>query len=459
MRWSVESLAEATQGVLSAELLGEDPIYFDSVSTDTRSLKSGALYVAINGVHFDGHEFIDQAVQQGAVAVLISEPMSTVVPAVLVEDTRIALGQLAEWHRQQKPLKKLIGITGSNGKTTTKSLLAHILNSVAPTLATAGNLNNDFGVPRTLLEINTSHQYAVIEMGANHIEEIRYLTQMAHPDIALITNAAGAHLEGFGSLEGVIQGKGEIFEGLSEEGVGVINLDSPGANEWLEKCQKLQKQVVTFGRSDHADYQLVDYQADPVGSTFQVRLNQQEQIVRTFRLPLFGEHNAMNAVAVIVICDLLELTCDQIRSAMASFNGVGGRLQRQNLPNGVLLDDSYNANPESVRAAIDTLSSMGGSACICLGDMAELGVSTTQAHKDVAAYAKALGVKEMFAIGKQAEDMVEAFGIGGRCFQTHHALAQTVVSQIRNQQVNHVLVKGSRSAQMEQVVSEIMLSL
>lgn len=456
MGWRLQSLIDATKGIMTGELLGEDAVRFDSVSTDTRTLKSGALYIAIKGANFDGHDFIEQAVQQGAVAVLISEPVPSVVPAVLVDDTRIALGKFAAWHRKQMPLKSLVGITGSNGKTTVKTLLAHVLSSVAPTLATAGNLNNDFGVPRTLLQIDKDHDFAVIEMGANHQQEIRYLTHLACPDICLINNASDAHIEGFGSRQGVIQGKGEIIEGLVEGGTVLLNRDDAGFDYWFDKALHQGVNVVTFGEHKNADFRLLRYEANFFDSEFE--LMHQGNTYR-FQFPLLGKHNALNATAVLSIARLLEIDWQMLKQSIQSFAGVAGRLQKQTLPNGVLLDDSYNANPESVKAGIDTLTAIEGQACLCLGAMAELGDTSDEAHVSVAEYAKQKGVKVLFVYGEATRPMLEAFGVGAKWFDSHHAMAKTLVELIRNQQVQNVLIKGSRSAQMEQVTAETLHSI
>lgn len=456
MSWSLQELADATQGVISGELLGESQVRFDSISTDSRILKSGALYVAIKGSHFDGHDFIDQSVQQGAVALLISEPMPTVVPAVLVADTRVALGEFAAWHRRNMPLKQVIGITGTNGKTTTKSLLAHVLSKKAPTLATAGNLNNDFGVPRTLLQIEKEHEYAVIEMGANHPHEIAYLTKLVQPTIALITNASAAHLEGFGSLEGVIQTKGEIFLGLPQQGTCILNRDSSGFDAWWNQCAARGLKVKTFGESPLAEVRLMDYQQSEMGGSFTLLI---QNHLEAFEIALMGRHNALNASAVVAICLTLGMTVPEIKSALASFSGLVGRLHKHALPNGCLLDDSYNANPESVKAGIQTLVELPGHACLCLGAMAELGENSVQAHEEVAAFAKAKGVKHLLLYGEATRPMLAVFGTGARWFDSHHILAKTVVEQLRAQQIQNVLVKGSRSSQMEQVSAEILHSL
>uniref|UniRef100_Q31I63 UDP-N-acetylmuramoyl-tripeptide--D-alanyl-D-alanine ligase n=1 Tax=Hydrogenovibrio crunogenus (strain DSM 25203 / XCL-2) TaxID=317025 RepID=Q31I63_HYDCU len=460
MTWNLADLVEAVNGVLAGELLGDEPVVFTSVSTDTRTLKSGALYIAIKGEHFDGHAFIGEAVRQGAVAVLISEPMETVVPAVLVDDTRIAFGQFAAWHRQQMSLKGLVGVTGSNGKTTTKALLAHILSKQAQVLSTQGNLNNDYGLPRTLLELSTSDDYAVIEMGANHVKEIAYLTQIAKPDVAVITLAAGAHLEGFGSLEGVIETKGEILDGVCEGGKAVLNTDSPGFEYWIEKSQQLGLSVITFGQARFANVQVTDFTQAENQITFTLDLNWQNiRQAEVVTMPVLGFHNAMNAAAATAACLALGLSWSEIYPGLGDFDGVAGRLQQSKLPQGLLIDDSYNANPSSVKAAIDALVQLPGPSAVCLGGMAELGAESEALHQDVAAFAKAKGVTHLLLFGEATQCMPTVFGEGAKWFESHEALAQEAVDLIQQDKIQNVLVKGSRSAKMEQVSQKVLARL
>jgi UDP-N-acetylmuramoyl-tripeptide--D-alanyl-D-alanine ligase len=461
MAWTLSQLVEATNGVLTGELLGEDPIRFDSVSTDTRTLKSGALYVALKGANFDGHAFIAEAVKQGAVAVLISEPVETIVPSVLVEDTRIALGEFAAWHRQKMQLKALIGVTGSNGKTTTKALLANILAKQAQVLATAGNLNNDYGLPRTLLELTSSDDYAVIEMGANHHREIHYLTKIARPDVAVITLAAGAHLEGFGSLDGVIETKGEIMDGLKPGGTIVLNTDSPGFEVWCDKAKRLDLKVFSFGESEQANVRLAAFQQNHDRIHFTLRLTCLDGAERSVQtsMPMLGFHNAMNAAAAVAACLAVGLTWEQIQPGLEDFDGVAGRLQKSALPQGVLIDDTYNANPASVKAAIRTLAGLPGESVACLGAMAELGAESQSLHEDVARYAKEKGVASLLVFGVAAQSMPEAFGEGGEYFETQDALINRAIQLLEQNQVQNVLVKGSRSTQMEKVSQAIVATV
>lgn len=449
--WSLNNLAEWAQAELIDVTGDADQHVCQGISTDSRSTRPGDCYIAIKGERFDGHAFIEQAIAQGAVALLVSEPGDYAVPSLLVADTRIALGLMARGHRQAQNLNSLIAVTGSNGKTTVKSLLAHILQTQAPTWATPGNLNNDFGVPRTLLQITAQHRYAVIEMGANHAGEIDYLTRLAQPDVALITLAAEAHLEGFGSLQGVIDTKGEIFNGLSDQGVGVINTDSPGFDQWRGKLAT--KKIITFGRSDQADIRVVGGQSTQKGITFELVVNDESHSVC---MPIMGLHNAMNAAAACAVCLAVGLSWSQIKPGLESFQGVAGRLQTYQSAQGLLIDDSYNANPSSVKAAIDTLAALPGKTVLCLGAMAELGIDAKLAHAQIGIYARQKGIDYVLAYGKDTRATLAAFNADQLQPLSHSEISDQVQLLIDTHQPIDILVKGSRSAQMERVVETLL---
>lgn len=465
--WRLHGLLEATQGCLTGPVCNPLEVRFTSVSTDTRTLQAGALYIAIKGPNFDGHEFIAQAVQQGAVAVLHSAPRDArsdwVVPGVEVTDTRLALGEFARWHRRQIALKKLIAITGSNGKTSTKTLLTQIFSQAGQVLATEGNLNNDLGVPRTLLQLRPEHDYAIIEMGANHQNEIRYLTHLAQPDVALVNNASSAHLEGFGSLEGVVQAKGEIYEGLDKQtGLAMVNIDSPGSDQWLNKLQGYS-QVVTFASQGQADFKMQQLQtlATEHQLSFEIVHQQQNNLLT---LPVLGEHNAMNATAAAAIAISVGLSWAQVKQGCRNYTGVPGRLALHKLRHGWLMDDSYNANPASVKAGIDALVELPGVKVLCLGAMAELGEESAAAHEDIAQYAKQKGVQALFLYGQATAVMPAKFTHEAFYFADHQALNEALETYIKSNlhriqdhtQGINVLVKGSRSAHMEQVVEHLL---
>lgn len=453
--WELTQLQESVQG----EWLGpcsETPVRFSGVSTDSRNIKPGDLYIAIKGERFDGHAFIQDAVKQGAAAVLVSEMVDCAVPAILVEDTRLALGQFARWHRRQMPLKKLVAVTGSNGKTTTKAMLLNLFSNVGKTLATEGNLNNDFGVPRTLLNLRPEHEFAIIEMGANHLKEIEYLTLLAEPDIALLNNASGAHLEGFGSLQGVIETKGEIFLGLNRLHAGgwaILNTDSPGFDYWQAEIARLGvEHSLCFGEAESADVRLLSYTADSEMSRFELSVKGQLQ---TVTMPLLGKHNALNATACVAVCVAAGLEWPQILPGLLSFGGVAGRLQKTRLPKGWLIDDSYNANPASVKAGIDTLVSLPGRCVLCLGAMGELGAGSEAAHQEIAAYAREKGVDYLLVYGEAARIMPQEFGEQAAYFDAHQQMAERVLQLLAQGLIDNVLVKGSRSARMEKVMEPI----
>lgn len=453
--WELTQLQESVQG----EWLGpfsETVVRFYGVSTDSRNIQPGDLYIAIKGERFDGHAFVGEAVKQGAAAVLVSQPVACAVPAILVEDTRLALGQFARWHRRQMPLKKLVAVTGSNGKTTTKAMLLNLFSNVGNTLATEGNLNNDFGVPRTLLNLRPEHEFAIIEMGANHLKEIEYLTLLAEPDIALLNNASGAHLEGFGSLQGVIETKGEIFLGLNRLHAGgwaILNTDSPGFDYWQAEIARLRvEHSLCFGEAESADVRLLSYTADSEMSRFELSVKGQLQ---TVTMPLLGKHNALNAAACVAVCVAARLEWPQILPGLLSFGGVAGRLQKTRLPKGWLIDDSYNANPASVKAGIDTLVSLPGRCVLCLGAMGELGVGSETAHQEIAAYAREKGVDYLLVYGEAARIMPQEFGEQAAYFDAHQQMTERVLQLLAQGLVDNVLVKGSRSARMEKVVEPI----
>lgn len=452
MNWSLNEVTQAVNGVLIGDNLGEADVVLESVSTDTRTLQAGALYIALKGKQFDGHHFVDAAVREGAVALLVSEPVHSAVPAILVEDTTLALGQFAAWHRQKMNLKGVVGITGSNGKTTTKSLLAVLLQQKESVLATQGNLNNEIGVPKTLLEIEEEHTVAVVEMGANHCNEIGYLTRLVQPTIAIITLAAGAHLEGFGSLEGVIEAKGQILEGVMPGGTAILNTDSPGFADWQQKAQQLDLNIVTFGTQKSAQVRATDISQTLTGITFQCQVHTSKQAFsETVQMPVLGTHNAMNAIAAVAACLVLGLEWHEIQPGLVEFNGVSGRGQSHPLPQGILIDDSYNANPVSMKAAIQSLMACPGEGLICLGSMAELGKDSEALHCELVDYAHSVGVKNLFLTGEATRTMATQFGEGAAWFESHEALAEAAWQLIAQHKIQNVLIKGSRSAQMERV--------
>jgi UDP-N-acetylmuramoyl-tripeptide--D-alanyl-D-alanine ligase len=431
---------------LGARAIGPD-VEFGVVSTDSRNLPAGALFIALRGERFDGHRFAARTLAQGAAAVMVDERTDLdVSPAIVVRDTRLALGQLAAWHRNHLSVK-VLAITGSNGKTTVKEMLASILKSQvgnAAVLATTGNLNNDIGMPLTLLRLTPEHTYAVLEMGMNHPGELDYLSRLARPDAALVNNALRAHLEGLGSVEAVARAKGEIYAGLKEDGVALVNAEDPHASVWRELAGT--HRIVEFGldRGDvRADYRLLDFSAElnlytPAGD-----------VSLTLNAP--GLHNVRNAVAAAAMAHVTGASLENIAKGLAGYSGVKGRLQPHVCILGArLIDDTYNANPDSVSAAIAVLAAQPGQRILVLGDMGELGANSVDLHCEIGETAKQAGIDRLLCLGELSVNTAQSFGPGAMHFERiEELLAET--EQALGPDVT-VLVKGSRFMQMERVV-------
>lgn len=434
--------------VLHGTLQGED-VTVTSVDTDSRRAQPGQLFVALSGEKFDGHDFLSQVAAQGAVAALVSRPLDSPLPTVLVKDTRLALGQLASWWRQQWALP-LIAVTGSNGKTTTKEMIAAILQvhsgRADAVLATAGNFNNDIGMPLTLLRLRPTHRHAVIEMGMNHLGEIDYLTRLACPDVAVINNAGTAHIGELGSRENIAKAKGEIFAGLRSDGIAVINADSAFADYW--RGLNAARRVVTFGLDANADVRGVMLDA---ASSF--TLHYQHQAVQvTLAVP--GVHNVMNALAAAATSLAAGVPLADVGLGLQQFAGVNGRLQQKTAANGaVVIDDTYNANPDSMRAALEVLKNAGRNTLFVMGDMGELGADAEEMHAQIGRYAKTCGVNKLYALGKFTQAAVQAFGQPAQHFATLETLLAALQAEMQADDV--VLVKGSRFMQMERVVNAL----
>jgi UDP-N-acetylmuramoyl-tripeptide--D-alanyl-D-alanine ligase len=437
---------------LGVEHQGED-VMLTRVCTDSRAVAAGDLFVALRGDRFDGHAYCADAQAAGAVCALVDVPGAAYVPAnlplVVVNDTLKGLGQLARAWRSRFSIP-LVALTGSSGKTTVKEMLAAILNVVAPgaVLATRGNLNNEIGVPLTLLDLRETHRCAVIEMGMNHAGEISRLTAMARPDVALVNNAGHAHVGMLGSVEAVARAKGEIFEGLSKDGTAIINADDAYAPLWQELSNK--NNHLTFGLDGSAQV-TARYTLSPGGSD--IRLFTPRGEVRV-QLHAPGVHNVRNALAAGAAALALDVALDDIAAGLAAYAGVKGRLQRKaGIAGAAIIDDTYNANPESVRAAIEVLAQMPGERILVLGDMGELGERGIDAHRQAGAYAGAQGIHALYALGEASRFAVEAFGTGARHFDAAEALAQELNCRLAPGVT--VLVKGSRFMRMERVVEAL----
>ncbi|TXH04439.1 MAG: UDP-N-acetylmuramoyl-tripeptide--D-alanyl-D-alanine ligase [Nevskiaceae bacterium] len=446
----METLYAAAQRI-GARLIG-DNAGFARVVTDTRQLAAGDLFVALKGENFDGHDFVAQAGARGAVGALVSRVVDCALPQIVADDTLTALQRYAASWRNDFDLP-VVAVTGSNGKTTTKQLLSAVFAARGPVLATQGNLNNHIGVPLTLLSLRREHRTAVIEMGANHLGEIALLTQLARPDVGVITQAGDAHLEGFGSREGVARGKGELFAGLSAGGVAVINADDVYAPLWRELAASAS--IISFGFGEHADVRAVHAQPDPAeaptGMRFELRAPEGRQ---TVTLPLPGRHNVGNALAAAACGVALGMDLRDIAAGLARVQAPQGRLNWKATPEGArLLDDSYNANPTSLRAGMELLAGLGGERILALGGMAELGADAPRLHREAGEAAKALGIDRLYALGPLAAEAAQGFGAGGQAFDDADALAAALRPQLNKNVV--LLVKGSRSSRMERVVAAL----
>jgi len=454
---------------LGVTLTGAD-VEFTGVSTDTRQLPPGCLFVALRGPRFDGHAFVDKAMQSGAAAVMVETSHAahlTSHASLHVADTRLALGRLAAWHRAQMPAR-LAAITGSNGKTTVKEMLAAILAEEVgadAVLATAGNLNNDIGMPLTLLRLTPAHRYAVIEMGMNHAGEIDYLTHLARPDVALVNNALRAHLEGLGSVEAIARAKGEIYAGLQEGGIAIVNADDPHADYWLGL--NVGHRVLRFGHAAGADVRISGHgesggesgtthaNADQLpASRFPLVLDTPQGLVETV-LRVSGEHNRRNAAAAATAALALGASTGAVERGLAAFTGTKGRLQvHPCILGATLIDDTYNANPDSMLAAIQVLAARPGSRILVLGDMGELGPDATALHREVGKQAKAAGIQRLLCLGEMSAHTAQGFGAGAMHFERIEELLAEIECALGPEVT--LLVKGSRFMKMERVVNSFM---
>jgi UDP-N-acetylmuramoyl-tripeptide--D-alanyl-D-alanine ligase len=435
---------------LGAELRHGDA-HFERVVIDSRAVQAGDLFVALRGENHDGHAFVAQARAAGAVGAVVSEWVEVELPQLQVGDTLVALQQMGAAARAQFR-QPVVAVTGSNGKTTTKQMLAAVFAARGPVLATVGNLNNHIGVPLTLLRLRDEHRTAVIEMGANHPGEIALLTSLARPDVGVVTQAGDAHLEGFGSREGVARAKGELFAGL-DGGIAVINADDSYAGLWRQLAARAS--ILSFGLHAQADVRAEQIEFEPledaVGSRFVLRTPTGSASVH---LPMPGRHNVMNALAAAACGIALGLDADVIASGLARVEGARGRLSWLATPEGArVLDDSYNANPSSLRAAMELLAGLRGRRWLVLGGMAELGPEAPRLHREAGALARSLGIDRLYTLGALAAEAAQGFGAGAEAFTDVQAMAEALHASLSADTV--VLVKGSRSARMERVVAAL----
>jgi UDP-N-acetylmuramoyl-tripeptide--D-alanyl-D-alanine ligase len=444
------TLDEAAR-VVGGELIGEDRRY-GCVCTDSRTLKPGALFVALRGPNFDGAAFVQAAAAQGAIGALVERATPGVLPQVVVPDTLRALQELAKNWRADFTLP-VVAVAGSNGKTTAKEMTAAILSRMGLCMATHGNLNNHIGVPVTLMRLEASHRSAVIEMGANAIGDVAALMRIAQPTVGLITNAGAEHLEGFGNLDGVAKGEGETVSCLGADGTAIINADDAYAGYW--RGISGAKRIVTFGVHGHADFTAKNIFQGIERGEFATRFTLNCPLgERAIMLKAGGAHNIGNALAAAAAASAAGASLEDIALGLADFRAVAGRLQLKAGARGSwIIDDSYNANPSSVRAALEVLRSLSGATWLVLGDMAELGESSQDSHAHIGSYARDCGVKRLFAMGPLSSRAVETFGSGGEWFADADSLARRLQAELTPGVT--VLIKGSRVNRLERVVQAL----
>ncbi|WP_373817999.1 UDP-N-acetylmuramoyl-tripeptide--D-alanyl-D-alanine ligase [Glaesserella sp.] len=449
--------------ILNAKLIGDPNIEVETVSTDTRQAVSFGLFFALKGANFDAHDYLENAVQQGCVAVVVERETAIEVSQIIVEDTRLALGELAKWLKAELN-PKTVAMTGSSGKTTVKEMTAKILQKVTAcedeVLYTFGNLNNDLGVPMTLLRLTPQHRFAVIELGANHIGEIAYTTAIAQPDACLVNNVAPAHLEGFGSLQGVAQAKGEIYRGLKPEGIAIVNL-AHYYPQWQKEIGDHRLQSFSYSGEDKDSY--ADYWAENVelllnGSRFVLHSPQGEIEIN---LPYLGAHNVSNALAAASLAMAVGADLLAVKAGLEQRSAVKGRLYPIEINQNVLfIDDSYNANVDSMKSAVSVLKNYPAFRILAVGDMAELGKESAACHQDVADF-----------VADAELDLVVSFGDESRVIShnsAHHFTDKTamhdfllpiILQKIAQNRPLVLLVKGSRSRKMEELVAALCRSL
>ncbi len=447
MRRTLAAVAAACGGFLQ----GEDR-EFGAVSSDTRTLQNGDLFVAIKGPRYDGHDFLDTALRTGAAGAVVSQPLAILLPQVVVKDTLQALAALARAWRSQFDIP-VVGVAGSNGKTTVKEMTASILGRLGPCLATLGNLNNHIGVPLTLMRLGQTHRTAVIEMGANRIGDVAGLAAIARPTVGLITNAGAEHLEGFGSLDGVAQGEGEIVAALGPADTAVINADDAYASLWRRLSNA--GRTVTFGLSPDAQVRAVRIEQSVTAEGVALRFDLVTGVgTCSVQLRLAGRHNVGNALAAAAAARAAGAPLEAIAEGLAAVRAVKGRLQRIAAPNGCwVIDDSYNANPSSLRAALELLRDLEGAKWMVLADMGELGEFSHRSHVEAGALARASGVARLFAAGPMSAHAAEAFGRGAEWFPDVETLIRRLTAEL--EPGTTVLIKGSRVNRLERVVEAL----
>ena len=446
MKRTLGDFAQACGGRLE----GADRTYA-GVSTDSRTLAAGELFVALRGPRFNGNEFVAAAHAAGAAGAVVETPQPVQLPQIVVPDTLRALQTGAAAWRRQFDIP-LVGVAGSNGKTTVKEMTAAILSQAGSCLATRGNLNNHIGVPLTLLRIEPEHRFAVVEMGANRPGDVAALVEIARPTIGIITNAGAEHLEGFGSLEGVARAEGEMVAGLEPEATAVINADDAFADLWRTSTRA---RVMTFGVIKRADFSAARIRTEVGTDGFVTRFELRSPVGEAaVQLHLAGEHNVVNALAAAAAAVAAGASLEHVVAGLGAVRPVPGRLQLKIARSGAwLIDDSYNANPSSMRAGIEVLAQLDGRKWLVLGDMAELGEFAGEAHAEIGVFAREHGIERLFATGSLAALAVESFGPGGEWFPDAAALSQALDAAAGPDV--RMLIKGSRVNRLERVVDAL----
>ncbi|HTY50239.1 MAG TPA: UDP-N-acetylmuramoyl-tripeptide--D-alanyl-D-alanine ligase [Steroidobacteraceae bacterium] len=451
----MKPLLSAFAGACGGVLEGADGA-FAGVSTDTRTLKAGEIYVALKGERFDGHGFVAAARAAGAAAAVVAVRQGVALPQIVAPDPLVALQRAANAWREGFGLP-LVGVAGSNGKTTVKELTAAILREVGECLATRGNLNNHIGVPLTLLRLGAQHRFAVVEMGADRAGEVEALVRIARPTVGLITNAGAEHLEGFGSLDGVARAEGEMVAGLAPDATAVINADDAYAPLWRSMTRA---HVVSFGLDMGADFTAADLHAGLTEEGFLTRFRLRCPLGEVpIELRLAGRHNVLNALCAAAAAAAAGAGLDAIRGGLAAMQPVQGRLQCKRAAAGALIiDDSYNANPSSVKAGIEVLEQAEGRRWLVFADMAELGAYAEDSHREIGAFARAHGIERLFATGTLAARAAESFGPGAEWHSDVAALTTAVQSAVAGAGAGaavRMLVKGSRFNRLERLVAAL----
>lgn len=432
---------------LDVDFHGPD-ITFNSVSIDTRTLQPGALFVAIKGKNFDGHDYLDEAIKRGAVGVMVSKPYTANVSVIQVADTLWAYGQIAAMYRSKFKIPT-VGITGSCGKTTVTSMVTSILRQVGNVLAPAGSFNNEIGLPQTLLQLAPQHEFGVFEMGARKAGDIKYLMELVNPSVVLVNNVAPVHTETFVDVDGVAAAKGEIYEYLQPHGTAIINVDDVYAPYWLSKLKT--QNIITFGLEHAADITC----AYIVEEHHRIKMELVTDLgTIQVLLPLLGLQNVSNALAAAAIARALDVSLEDIKAGLEAFKTVTRRLEVKAGKHGAkLIDDSYNANPVAMKHAIDVLSKQSGRKILVIADMVELGSQSMQRHKAVGEQAKHAGVDVLLAYGDLARLAVEEFGANAKFYADKNELINDLTAMLDSNTV--VLLKGSNAMRVNDIVNTI----